>query len=62
MSSGAKQVKVAIIGLGFGAEFIPIYQRHPQAEMYALCQRNEAKMKELADAFGIPNRKIHVNQ
>ena len=56
MSSGAKQVKVAIIGLGFGAEFIPIYQRHPQAEMYALCQRNEAKMKELADAFGIPKR------
>ncbi len=24
-----KQVKVAIVGLGFGAEFIPIYQKHP---------------------------------
>ena len=23
------KVNVAIIGLGFGAEFIPIYQRHP---------------------------------
>ena len=32
--------RVAIIGLGFGAEFIPIYQRHPNAEIVALCQRN----------------------
>ena len=30
-----KPIRVAIIGLGFGAEFIPIYQTHPGAEMYA---------------------------
>jgi predicted dehydrogenase len=51
-----KQFNVAIIGLGFGAEFIPIYKKHPQANMYAVCQRNEAKMNELADAFGIEKR------
>ena len=39
-----KQFNVAIIGLGFGAEFIPIYQRHPQANMYAICQRNREKL------------------
>ena len=27
------KVRVAIVGLGFGAEFIPIYQKHPNAEM-----------------------------
>ena len=27
-----KRVNVAIIGLGFGAEFIPIYQKHPQRQ------------------------------
>ena len=27
------KVNVAIVGLGFGAEFIPIYQRHPNAEL-----------------------------
>ncbi len=48
--------RVAIIGLGFGAEFIPIYQAHPHAEMYAVCQRNEAKMNEIGDAFGIDTR------
>ena len=49
-------VRVAIIGLGFGAEFIPIYQQHPNAEMYAICQRNEAKLKEVGDQFGIDKR------
>ena len=28
-----KKIRVAIVGLGFGAEFIPIYQAHPNAEM-----------------------------
>ena len=51
-----KKVNVAIIGLGFGAEFIPIYQRHPNANMYAICQRNPAKLKELGDHFNIEAR------
>jgi len=48
-----KPCNVAIIGLGFGAEFIPIYQRHPLANMYAICQRNEEKLQLVADAFKI---------
>ncbi len=52
----AKNVNVAIVGLGFGAEFIPIYQKHPQAECYAICQRDEAKLHEIGDAFGIEKR------
>ncbi|MDR8393618.1 hypothetical protein NC796_20865 [Aliifodinibius sp. S!AR15-10] len=35
------QVNIVIVGLGFGMEFIPIYQKHPQANMYAICQRTE---------------------
>lgn len=51
-----KKVNVAIIGLGFGAEFIPIYQEHPNANMYAICQRTESKLNEIGDAFGIEKR------
>jgi predicted dehydrogenase len=51
-----KQLNIAIIGLGFGAEFIPIYQRHPDANMYAICQRNEEKLNQIGDAFGIEKR------
>ncbi|MBI2804058.1 MAG: Gfo/Idh/MocA family oxidoreductase [Planctomycetes bacterium] len=53
----AKQkVNVAIIGLGFGAEFIPIYQHHPNANMYAICQRTEKKLHEVGDAFKVAKR------
>lgn len=52
----SKKINVAIVGLGFGAEFIPIYQKHPNAEMYAICQRNEEKMNAIGDEFGIDVR------
>jgi len=54
-----KKYKVAMIGLGFGAEFIPIYQNHPLGEIYALCQRNEANLKKLGETFGI--QKLYTN-
>ena len=51
-----KKVNVAIIGLGFGAEFIPIYQQHPGANMYAVCQRNAERLNKIGDAFGVEKR------
>lgn len=48
------RVRVAIIGLGFGAEFIPIYQAHPNAEMYAICRRDKAELERCQKQFGIP--------
>ena len=47
---------VAIIGLGFGAEFIPIYQAHRDVNMYAICQRNEENMNMIGDALNIEHR------
>ena len=58
----AKKVRVAMIGLGFGSEFIPIYQRHPNAEVVAVCRRNEKELHETADKFGIPNRYTDYEQ
>jgi predicted dehydrogenase len=52
----AHRPRIAIIGLGFGAEFIPIYQHHPDAEMHAICQRDPAKLKQVGDAFSIAKR------
>jgi predicted dehydrogenase len=51
-----RKVNVAVIGLGFGAEFIPIYQKHPNANIMAICQRNEKRLNEVGDAFGIEKR------
>jgi predicted dehydrogenase len=52
----SKKINVAIVGLGFGAEFIPIYQQHPNANMYAICQRTESKMNAVGDQYGIDVR------
>lgn len=51
-----KVINVAIIGLGFGAEFIPIYKRHPNANLVAICQRTQSKLDEIGNAFDIPGR------
>ena len=51
-----KKVRVAIVGLGFGAEFIPIYQAHPNAEMVAICRRNKAELDQCGDKFGVKVR------
>jgi predicted dehydrogenase len=52
----ARRVNVAIVGLGFGAEFIPIYQRHPGANLVAICRRNRKGLNDVGDAFGVERR------
>src|SRR5712664_2396337 len=52
----AKKIRVAIVGLGFGAEFIPIYQAHPNAEMYAICRRNKGELDKCGERFKIKTR------
>ena len=62
MPDANRQVNVAIIGLGFGAEFIPIYQQHPHANMYAICQRTRQKLDSVGDAFGVETRYTDFEQ
>jgi predicted dehydrogenase len=50
------KINVAIVGLGFGKEFIPIYQHHPKTQMYAICQRTKEKLDEIGNQFGIKTR------
>ncbi|MGI8965455.1 MAG: Gfo/Idh/MocA family protein, partial [Limisphaerales bacterium] len=51
-----RKLNIAIIGLGFGAEFIPIYQNHPNTNMYAICQRRKDKLDEIGNKYGIEKR------
>ena len=52
----SKPVNVAMVGLGFGAEFIPIYQRHPNANVHAICRRDVTELNKVGDQFGIAKR------
>ncbi len=51
-----KPIRVAIVGLGFGAEFIPIYQNYPGAEIYAISRRDKKGLDEVGDRYKIKTR------
>ena len=51
-----RPARVAMVGLGFGAEFIPIYQAHPDAEVIAICQRNETRLNQVGDSTEVRRR------
>ncbi len=57
-----RPVNVGLVGLGFGAEFIPIYQRHPDAVAYAICRRDERELNRVGDHFGISQRYTSYEQ
>jgi predicted dehydrogenase len=56
MKTNLSKPRIAIVGLGFGAEFIPIYQRHPHAELTAICQRNPELLDKVGEKFGVAKR------
>jgi predicted dehydrogenase len=49
-------VRIAVVGLHFGAAFVPIYLRHPDVTRVLLCDRNEPRLHQVGDRFGIPDR------
>ena len=57
-----KTINVAIVGLGFGAEFIPIYQKHPYSNMYAICDSDPQKLEEIGNAFGVTKQYVEYKE
>jgi predicted dehydrogenase len=52
----SRKVRTAIVGLGFGAEFIPIHKLHPHAELVAICQRSADKLAQVGKQYGVERR------
>jgi predicted dehydrogenase len=60
--SKTNKINVAIVGLGFGAEFIPLWQNHPHTQCLAICQRNPDKLNAVGDYFGVTRRYTDFKQ
>ena len=41
------QINVALVGLGFGAEFIPIYQKHPHTTIAGVVSETKNRLSRL---------------
>ena len=52
----AKLIRVAVVGLGFGAEFVPIYLDHPDVASVAICDLDEERLNRTGERFNIQRR------
>ena len=50
------KIRVAVVGLHFGAAFVPIYQKHPDVKSVGICDLDEALLQKTGDRFGIAER------
>ena len=50
------KLRVALVGLRFGAAFVPIYQRHPDVERVAVCDLDERLRAEVGNRHGVADR------
>ncbi|GGG22645.1 Gfo/Idh/MocA family protein [Paenibacillus abyssi] len=51
-----KKIRIALVGLRFGAEFVPIYLHHPNVEYLAICDSDPKTLNEIGDKFQVERR------
>ena len=49
-------VHVGLVGLGFGSEFLPIYQQHPAVRAVSIADPDRARLAAVGDAYGVDRR------
>jgi predicted dehydrogenase len=55
-------IRVAVVGLGFGAEFVPIYLDHPSICSVAICDADVQRLQHTGDRFRIERRYTDVRE
>ena len=50
------KINVAVVGLRFGAEFIPIYQHHPDVASLTICDTDDATLARWGDTYQVERR------
>ncbi len=56
------KIGVAVVGLGFGAEFVPIYLDHPSVGAVAICDTDERRLNTTGDRFGLARRLADLDE
>jgi hypothetical protein len=57
--TGRRKLHIAIVGLGFGREFVPIYLHHPAVASVTICDANPVLVDEVSGLFGLERRTTH---
>ncbi|CAN5622365.1 Gfo/Idh/MocA family oxidoreductase [soil metagenome] len=55
-------IGIAVVGLGFGQAFVPIYQAHPDVARVGICETNPDLLASAGDRFGIERRHTSLEE
>lgn len=55
------KLRVALVGVSFGAEFVPIYLKHPDVDSLVLVDTNEKLLNAVGDKFLLEERLTDFN-
>jgi len=47
------RINVAVVGLGFGAKFVPIFLDHPGVDSVSICDTDAERLRSVADIFDV---------
>lgn len=51
---------IAVVGLGFGEQFVPIYLSHPAVRKVVLVERDPARLRAVAERFGLADTYLDI--
>lgn len=54
--TGGAGLGVAVVGLGFGDDFVPLYQAHPDVDRVAVVDPSGERLTEVGDRHGVTDR------
>lgn len=55
------KIRVVVVGLHFGAAFVPIYQKHPDVAHVAICDPDTTLLQQVGDQWGIAERLMSLD-
>jgi predicted dehydrogenase len=55
------QLHVGVVGLHFGAEFLPIYQRHPAVRAVSIADADPARLARVGAEFGVAGQHAELD-
>ena len=53
-------ITVAVIGMGFGSEFVPLYMHHPDVARVVICDTNAEALDQAGSRFGVTDRRTSL--
>ena len=57
----SNDITVAVVGMRFGAEFVPIYVHHPDVARVVICDTDPAALREAGERFGVEDRRADLD-